>query len=91
MLPRCKKCKGNKTVKEKKRLEVVIEKGMADRQRIVLTGEGDEEVRTTELRLIEAMLTPSYSRVSKQATLYSSFAPSPTQHSNDQAPISSLP
>ncbi|KAF7327437.1 DNAj-like protein subfamily a member 2-like protein [Mycena kentingensis (nom. inval.)] len=40
---RCKKCKGTKTVKEKNRQEVVIEPGMADKQRIVLAGAGDEE------------------------------------------------
>ncbi|KAK7454465.1 hypothetical protein VKT23_011221 [Stygiomarasmius scandens] len=40
---RCKKCKGEKTVSQKTRQEIFIEKGMADRQRIVLTGAGDEE------------------------------------------------
>ncbi|RDB26150.1 DnaJ subfamily A member 2 [Hypsizygus marmoreus] len=40
---RCKKCKGEKTVTEKKRHEIFIEKGMTDRQRIVLAGAGDEE------------------------------------------------
>ncbi|KAI0784164.1 DnaJ-domain-containing protein [Abortiporus biennis] len=40
---RCKKCKGLKTVKEKTRQEIFIERGMADRQRIVLSGAGDEE------------------------------------------------
>ncbi|GJE94872.1 DnaJ-domain-containing protein [Phanerochaete sordida] len=39
----CKKCKGKKTVKEKTRQEIFIERGMADRQRIVLSGAGDEE------------------------------------------------
>ena len=42
---RCKKCKGSKTVKEKTRQEIFVERGMADRQRIVLSGAGDEEVR----------------------------------------------
>lgn len=42
---RCKKCKGKKTVKEKTRQEIFVERGMADRQRIVLSGAGDEEVR----------------------------------------------
>jgi hypothetical protein len=42
--PRCKKCRGEKTVKEKNRQEVVIEKGMTDNQRIILAGAGDEEV-----------------------------------------------
>ncbi|KAF9453473.1 DnaJ-domain-containing protein [Macrolepiota fuliginosa MF-IS2] len=40
---RCKKCKGSKTVKEKVRQEIFIEKGMTDRQRIVLAGAGDQE------------------------------------------------
>ncbi|KAG6898197.1 hypothetical protein C0992_003309 [Termitomyces sp. T32_za158] len=40
---RCKKCKGEKTVKEKKRQEIIIEKGMANGQRIVLAGAGDEQ------------------------------------------------
>ncbi|GAW01982.1 hypothetical protein LENED_003606 [Lentinula edodes] len=40
---RCKKCKGSGTVKEKTRQEMFIEKGMADQQRIVLAGAGDEE------------------------------------------------
>ena len=41
---RCKKCKGRKTVTEKKRQEIFIEKGMTDKQRIVLAGEGDQTV-----------------------------------------------
>ncbi|KAI0925708.1 hypothetical protein AcV5_008373 [Taiwanofungus camphoratus] len=40
---RCKKCKGRKTVKEKTRQEIFIERGMVDRQKIVLAGAGDEE------------------------------------------------
>jgi DnaJ family protein A protein 2 len=40
----CKKCKGEKTVTEKTRQEIFIEKGMTDRQRIVLAGAGDQEV-----------------------------------------------
>lgn len=49
-LLRCKKCKGNKTVKEKTRQEIFIERGMADRQRIVLAGAGDEEVSLLSTR-----------------------------------------
>ncbi|KAF9000606.1 DnaJ C terminal domain-containing protein [Cyathus striatus] len=41
---RCKKCKGEKTVKQKTRQEIFIEKGMTDRQRIVLAGAGDQQV-----------------------------------------------
>ncbi|CCM00072.1 uncharacterized protein FIBRA_02099 [Fibroporia radiculosa] len=40
---RCKKCKGRKTVKEKTRQEIYIERGMPDRHKIVLAGAGDEE------------------------------------------------
>ncbi|KAH9481641.1 DnaJ protein-like protein ANJ1 [Psilocybe cubensis] len=40
---RCKKCKGEKTIHEKTRQEIFIEKGMTDRQRIVLAGAGDQE------------------------------------------------
>ena len=40
---RCKKCKGAKTVKEKTRQELLIERGMANQQRIILAGAGDEE------------------------------------------------
>ncbi|KAF8802547.1 DnaJ-domain-containing protein [Phlegmacium glaucopus] len=40
---RCKKCKGDKVVKEKTRQEIFIEKGMSDNQRIVLAGAGDQE------------------------------------------------
>lgn len=41
---RCKKCKGERTVKEKTRQEIYIERGMPDGYRIVLTGAGDQEV-----------------------------------------------
>jgi len=41
---RCKKCKGVKTVEEKKILEIFIEKGMQNNQRIVMQGEADQEV-----------------------------------------------
>lgn len=42
---RCKKCKGEKTVQEKTRQEIFIEKGMPDGHRIVLAGAGDQQVR----------------------------------------------
>ncbi|KAI5122537.1 hypothetical protein M0805_005264 [Coniferiporia weirii] len=44
---RCKKCKGKKTIKEKKRQEIFVEKGMTDRQRIVLHEEGDQSPGVT--------------------------------------------
>ncbi|KAI8984664.1 DnaJ C terminal domain-containing protein, partial [Mycotypha africana] len=40
---RCKKCKGKKVTEEKKYLEVFIEKGMQNEQKIAMKGEGDQE------------------------------------------------
>lgn len=40
---KCKQCQGRKTVKERKILEVHVEKGMFDGQKIVFSGEGDQE------------------------------------------------
>lgn len=40
---RCKTCNGKKTVRERKILEVHIDKGMMDNQKITFTGEGDQE------------------------------------------------
>ncbi|KAI8058974.1 DnaJ C terminal domain-containing protein [Gilbertella persicaria] len=40
---RCKKCKGKKVTVEKKFLEVFVEKGMMDGQKIAMKGEGDQE------------------------------------------------
>ena len=39
---RCKECKGRKVVQDKKVLEVHIDKGMADGQKVVFSGEGDQ-------------------------------------------------
>lgn len=39
---RCRECKGNKTVKDKKTLEVYIKKGMGDNERIPFRGEADQ-------------------------------------------------
>lgn len=39
---KCKKCKGEKTVKEKKTLEVFVNKGMRNGEKIVFAGEADE-------------------------------------------------
>jgi DnaJ homolog subfamily A member 2 len=38
----CEKCDGKKTVAEKKKLTLNVERGMHDRQRIVFPGDGDE-------------------------------------------------
>jgi len=40
---RCKTCNGKKTVRDRKILEVHIEKGMRDGQKITFSGEGDQE------------------------------------------------
>lgn len=40
---RCKTCNGKKTVRERKILEVHLEKGMRDGQKIIFSGEGDQE------------------------------------------------
>lgn len=40
---RCKSCNGKKTVRDRKILEVHVDKGMLDGQRIVFSGEGDQE------------------------------------------------
>lgn len=40
---RCKTCNGKKTVRDRKILEVHVEKGMSDGQKIVFSGEGDQE------------------------------------------------
>lgn len=40
---RCKSCNGKKTIRDRKILEVHVDKGMLDSQRIVFSGEGDQE------------------------------------------------
>ncbi|KAF9516997.1 hypothetical protein BS47DRAFT_1371562 [Hydnum rufescens UP504] len=40
---RCKKCKGEKTVKEKKAVDVMVERGMSHNQKIVMKGEADQQ------------------------------------------------
>lgn len=40
---RCKQCNGRKTVRDRKILEVHVDKGMVDGQKIVFSGEGDQE------------------------------------------------
>ncbi len=65
---RCKKCKGTKTVKEKTRQEIYVERGMADRQRIVLAGAGDEEVGPRLVVFCVTRIDIHISRVSLQET-----------------------
>jgi len=40
---RCKQCQGRKVVRDRKILEVHVDKGMVDGQKIVFNGEGDQE------------------------------------------------
>merc|ERR1719273_2402123 len=40
---RCKKCVGKKVTRERKILEVVVDKGMADGQKVTFSEEGDQE------------------------------------------------
>jgi len=51
---KCKKCKGRKVTSEKKVLDIFIEKGMVDGQKIVMKGEGDQEpgVETGDIILV---------------------------------------
>lgn len=44
---RCKFCKGKKIIKEKKILEVFIDKGMTDQQKITFSGEADQSPGVT--------------------------------------------
>lgn len=41
---RCNKCQGEKTVQEKKVLDVIVEKGMSHNQKIFFRGEADQKV-----------------------------------------------
>lgn len=40
---RCKKCNGRKVNRERKILEVAVDKGMEDGQKVTFSGEGDQE------------------------------------------------
>ncbi|VEN41253.1 unnamed protein product [Callosobruchus maculatus] len=40
---RCKQCQGKKVVRDRKILEVHVDKGMSDGQKIIFNGEGDQE------------------------------------------------
>ena len=46
---RCQKCNGQKVVRDRKILEVHIEKGMKDGQKIVFRGESNQVRRLNEL------------------------------------------
>jgi DnaJ-class molecular chaperone len=46
---RCKQCQGKKTIKQKKKFEVNVDKGMQDSQKITFRGESNQEVREFSL------------------------------------------
>lgn len=86
----CKKCKGNKTIKDKTRQEIYIERGMADRQRVVLAGAGDEEVAAV-LAYPESMILILRSPVSPQGMSSLRSRPSLMTPSSGQGTTCSRP
>uniref|UniRef100_A0A914P738 Uncharacterized protein n=1 Tax=Panagrolaimus davidi TaxID=227884 RepID=A0A914P738_9BILA len=62
---KCKSCKGKKKVQEHKLFEVHIEKGMANGEKIIFRGEGDEEPgleRGDVIFILEEKEHPEYTR-----------------------------
>ena len=59
---RCKKCKGEKVVKDKKRVEFQIEPGTENGERIALRGEGDEIVcpHLHDVHIAYSRISPTY-------------------------------
>ncbi|KAG8719420.1 hypothetical protein FRC08_002895 [Ceratobasidium sp. 394] len=57
---RCKKCKGKKTVQERKKIEFTIKKGTEDKARITLAGQGDQEPGRETGDLVFALKTQSH-------------------------------
>jgi DnaJ-class molecular chaperone len=53
----CKKCKGKRTLVEKKPLNVFVEKGMVDQQKIKFSNEGDQQVTYFPLLAILILTT----------------------------------
>ena len=90
-LRRCKKCKGKQTTKEKKAVDLNIDPGMRHKQRIVLKGEGDQQVSDLHCerrngRSLRNILTTNPAHItnspaSKPATSCSSSNSNPTQRS----------
>jgi DnaJ-class molecular chaperone len=60
LMARCKKCKGEKVVKDKKRVEFQIEPGTENGERIALKGEGDEIVGHSTALLTVLTSSPTY-------------------------------
>lgn len=58
---RCPQCKGDKVVPEKKVLEVIVEKGMQNGQKITFPGEADEAVnQSVHFVFVSLLLISSY-------------------------------
>ena len=84
---RCPQCRGNKTVQDKKILEVNVERGMQHNQKIVFRGEADEAVRqvapTCTLRPLTPLAPPTAcSRTLSLATSSLSFSRRSTRSSS---------
>ena len=54
---RCATCKGKKTTKEKKTLEVFVERGMRHGQKVKFDGEADQSVRCVALVALVVVLS----------------------------------
>lgn len=65
---RCKPCKGKKVQNETKILEVHVDKGMKDGQKILFRGEGDQQVKTY-LLCFQCYITHSFDLVSRELKL----------------------
>ncbi len=53
---RCKRCSGRKVVRERKILEVSVDKGMEDGQKITFSGEGDQVRGTLKSHAAKTLL-----------------------------------
>jgi len=68
----CKSCNGHKKSKEEKILEVVVEKGMQDGEKIIFRGQGDEEVGLEPgnvIFVLDEKEHPTYTRRDKNLIL----------------------
>lgn len=63
----CKKCKGSKTVRHKKAVTVLVERGARAGDRIVLRGEGEQYVSVKNLVLLPLANVDSLSQPGQQA------------------------
>jgi DnaJ-class molecular chaperone len=66
---RCKACKGKKTTKQTKKIEVNVDKGMHDSQKITFRGESNQEVRDS----FDAFFARHYFRAKMSSKIYVSL------------------